>query len=464
MPKNTDTSTPGCPNCARLERKVSDLEARIAKLEKANEDLRRGQKRQAAPFSKGDPKREPKKPGRKPGEAYGAKAHRAPPAEVDETYDALLPCACPYCNGEVEEEEVKEQFQVEVPRKPIRRKFNVHVGRCRRCRRRVQGRHPLQTSDALGAAASQLGPDAQSLATHMNKDLGLSHGKVARFFETAFGIELSRGGSAQIILRAARRCKQAFGEILVVVRRSAWVVPDETGWRVAGLLQWLHVFVTEQATLYLIRPGRGFEVAEEALGAEYAGRLTHDGWSPYDRFGFATHQQCMGHILSRCGKMLEAAVGGAVRFPRAVKGLVQDTMSLRDRRDAGEVSPHGLAVATGRLESRMDRLLEWHKTDPANERLAKHLFKHRDQLLTFLREPGMDATNWRAEQAIRPAVVNRKVWGGNRTPAGAPAQERLVSVLRTCVQQGKDAIAFLSDTLRAPPGREPALLPMPPPC
>jgi len=71
--------------------------------------------------------------------------------------------------------------------------------------------------------------------------------------------------------------------------------------------------------------------------------------------------------------------------------------------------------------------------------------------------------NWRAEQAIRPAVVNRKVWGGNRTPAGAAAQERLVSVLRTCVQKGKDAIGFLSDTLRARTGLEPALLSTPPP-
>ena len=54
----------------------------------------------------------------------------------------------------------------------------------------------------------------------------------------------------------------------------------------------------------------------------------------------------------------------------------------------------------------------------ANERLAKHLAKHRHQLFTFLYHPGLDATNYRAEQATRPAVVNRKVWGGSRTPAG----------------------------------------------
>jgi transposase len=49
----------------------------------------------------------------------------------------------------------------------------------------------------------------------------------------------------------------------------------------------------------------------------------------------------------------------------------------------------------------------------------------------------VQATNWRAEQAIRPAVVTRKVWGGNRTWAGAGAWKVLASVLRTASQQGR---------------------------
>ena len=89
------------------------------------------------------------------------------------------------------------------------------------------------------------------------------------------------------------------------------------------------------------------------------------------------------------------------------------------------------------------------RTDQANERLAKHLYKHRDQMFTFLRRSGIDATNWRAEQAIRPAVVNRKVWGGNRTLAGAEALSILMTVLRTCAQQHRDALDFVSRALRA---------------
>jgi hypothetical protein len=79
------------------------------------------------------------------------------------------------------------------------------------------------------------------------------------------------------MLRAALRCLPAYGEIQIAVNNSDWTVPDETGWKVGGLLQWLHIFVTAHATLYLIRPSRGFDVLCEALGADYSGDMTHDG-------------------------------------------------------------------------------------------------------------------------------------------------------------------------------------------
>jgi transposase len=88
----------------------------------------------------------------------------------------------------------------------------------------------------------------------------------------------------------------------------------------------------------------------------------------------------------------------------------------------------------------------------------EHLWAHRDQLLTFLRQPGLDATNWRAELAIRFGVILRKVWGGSRTWAGARAQSVLMTVWRTCWQQGRCALDFHSQLLRGTP----AALALPP--
>jgi transposase len=442
--------TSSCPRCAELER-------RIAQLERLLEQATRTAKRQAAPFSKGEPKKDPKPPGRKSGPDYGKPAFRAapPPGKIDEVHDAALPARCPSCGSSVHETHVACQYQVEIPRKPVYRKFNIHVGQCTCCGQRVQGRHALQTSDALGAAASQLGPDLQSTLVQLNKDAGLSHGKIQRLMKTLFGIELSRGGSVQAMLRAARRCEPTYHAMVKAMPKQKAITPDETGWRIGGRLAWLHVFVASWTTCYVIDRKRGVEVAESVLGSDYAGGLIHDGWAPYDRFWRAIHQTCLAHLLRRCREMIEAATGGAVRFPRQVQELLADALDLRDRRVAGQVSDHGVAIARGRLEMRLDDLLAWTRASPANERLAKHLAKHRNQLFTFLRHPGLDATNWRAEQAIRPAVVNRKVWGGSRTNAGATAQSILMSVLRTCAQQQRDALAFVSQILR---GQHPRLM------
>src|SRR5262245_1825780 len=91
----------------------------------------------------------------------------------------------------------------------------------------------------------------------------------------------------------------------------------------------------------------------------------------------------------------------------------------------------------------------WRTNWSSYERLAQHLWNHRDELFTFLRQPGRDATNWRAELAIRFGVILRKVWGGSRTWEGARAQSVLMSVWRTCWQQGRSALEFVSQTLRA---------------
>lgn len=442
-----------CANCQSLQRRVHDLKAENERLRRQLDEATRAGKRQAAPFAKGQPKLNPRKPGRKPGKDYGTKAHRQPPSpeQIDEIHEAPLPHVCPDCGGYLDETHIAHQFQVEIPRKPIHRQFNIHVGQCRQCHRRVQGRHPLQTSDALGAAAAQLGSDAQAAVVELNKQGGMSHGKVTRCLESLFGIRLSRGGSVHTVLRAAGRCEPVYESIRQTVAQSDWVAPDETGWRVGGYPAWLHTIVSPQATAYVIDPTRSGAVAEDILGLDYDGTMIHDGWSPYDQFEDALHQQCLNHLLRRADNMAATAIRGAVCFPRRVAELLRKGLVLRGRHAEGEISRHGLAVARGRLENQMFDLIFPPKTNAANETFAQHLWNHRDELFTFLRQPGLDATNWRAELAIRFGVILRKVWGGNRTWVGARAQAVLMSVWRTCWQQGRSALDFLSQLMRGWP-------------
>jgi transposase len=384
------------------------------------ETAQRAARRQAAPFSRGKPKSQPKRPGRKSGAAHGPHHQRPIPDHVDEEILVSVPEQCPACGGPLTVERVESQYQEEIVRRTWVRRFHVPVCRCAQCDQRVQGRHPLQTSDALGAAAVQVGPEAVTLGVLMNKSLGLPH------------------------------------KLRDAARRSTLAHIDETGWKVEAQLRWLWAVVTEQVTFCEILPGRGFAQAAAILGAEYAGWLIHDGWRVYYKFLKAAHQSCVAHLIRRCRDLAEVATPAAARFPIAVKQLFEEGLALRDRYLEQKISLHGLWTATGRLEAKLDRLLARTYREPANRRLAKHLRHERPYLFTFLYCPGLvDATNNLAERVMRMLVVIRKNWGGNRTENGARAQAILTSVLCTARQQDKDVFELLVDLLRS---RQPKLL------
>jgi transposase len=240
--------------------------------------------------------------------------------------------------------------------------------------------YPLQTSDALGAAASQLGPRALALAADLHTGLGLPIGKVSALFETAFWLVVTSGGLCLALHRVARRAEPTYRALVLLVRHARVAAADETGWKVGGWLQWLWVFVTVRVTVYAIQPGRGYEEAVWILGAHFAGILNRDGWAPCRQFTEAEHQSCLMHVLRRCHEIFETAERGAARLPHAIQRVLKQALALRDRRDAGSISPHGLAVARGRLEARMDRLLTWQPTVEANRKLVQHLRHERSAL------------------------------------------------------------------------------------
>lgn len=362
------------------------------------------------------------------------------------------------------------------------RHFRISRGRCRRCGRRAQGRHPDQTSDAVGAAGSQIGPRAVAIAAQLNKELGVWMSKVSRIL-ALLGLKVTPGGLYHALGRLAGAAEPTCRALALAVRHSAAVAADETGWRVAGHRQWLWVFVGDDVTVYLIAAGRGYDQAASVLGPDFSGVLERDGWAPYRRFWDARHQTCVAHLLCRAKELIADSVAGQAKIPHAVRRLLLDALAVRDLltrptdvidctaveitadqpllgtgpadRDArDEITAAGqdrqaqLDKQIARLQDNIDALLTRNPTHEPNRKLLKHLTNEREHLLTFLTVPAIAATNWRAEQAIRPAVVNRKNWGGNRTRHGADMQQTLASVIRTSRQQHVCPIALLHDLQR----------------
>jgi len=185
-----------------LERLKEDNQRLREENQRLREDLEAAQragKRQAAPFSRGKPKPNPQRPGRKSGAAHGPHHHRPIPDHVDEEIQVAAPEKCPDCGGPLTVERVETQYQEEIVRRTYVRRFHIPICRCKQCSKRVQGRHWLQTSDALGAAAVQVGPEAVALGVLMNKSMGLPHADAAAILKHGFQMTMSPGGICRAI-------------------------------------------------------------------------------------------------------------------------------------------------------------------------------------------------------------------------------------------------------------------------
>ena len=190
-----------------------------------------------------------------------------------------------------------------------------------------------------------------------------------------------------------------------------------------------------------------------------------DGWVVYRGFDGAVHQTCVGHLLRRCKHLQEdyLSIYPDSLWAFHVQQVLQAGLALRDRCNAGHVGEHGLATARGRLVARLARLIDAAPPLDDAERFALHLATEFDAVFLFLLDPSIDATNWRAEQAIRPAVVIRKVCGGNRSRKGADTRQVLASVVRTARQRELDLSAELATLMHAPIRVAPDAFGLPPP-
>ncbi len=428
-----------------LSERLVERDARIAELEALLGESRRSSKRQAAPFSKGEPKAEPKTPGRKPGSGHGRHGHRfAPVGPIDREVEVRLAGCCPDCGGELQLCRTADQFQVDLHvMTPVTTRFNIEIGKCVSCNRRVQAHHPDQTSSALGAASSHVGPCAKAFAIWLHYSLGLSFAK-SKAVLSRLGVDVTSGAISQAAGSIGDSLEESFEEIVSKLNSSRAITADETGWKVGGRGAWLWDAATKDATAYWVADGRGFSEATQVINPDYSGTLVRDGWAVYKNFENATHQTCIAHLLRRCNELEKDLPSWAVGAPRQAKAILKQALAARRLPKAGRLA------AIEDLSERIELLHEDAWAHPECRKLVNHLYNERHALFTFLQKPSVDATNYKAEQAIRPAVVNRKVWGGNRTWKGAKTQGRIMSVVRTATQRGIDPVDYLVRLARSP--------------
>jgi transposase len=417
----------------KLTAKTQKLEEKVAELAKALAAAKRAGKRQAAPFGTGKKKKKPKKRGRKAGHPG---SRRKKPKNIDKTLEAPPLKDCPECNTLLVDIKVLENYQTDFPlivAEVIR--FLFASGWCPCCAKRVFSRHEDQISTATGAAAHHLGPRILAFAADLKARLGVPYGKIVEILREQFKIEVTAGALAQANQRLADLAKPTMEKLKESLSKEAVAYADESGWRVDAESWWLWVVCSERITIYEIVPHRKAVVVRDILGEDFQGWLMRDGWSSYDAQLQCLMLRCLFHLRHNAEDKEDAQIGAAAEDVSLFILWIEGVFDLRHRAD--ELTAEQYAKEAGELVDWLDEFSQADHASAVNAKFAARLREIRHQIVPYVLDPTLPATNNCGERQVRPLVANRKISAGNKTERGAKTLASLGSLATSCRQQGK---------------------------
>jgi len=427
----------------QLRQRVDDLTTENSHLHQQLEEAQTQAARQAAPFRRPERKKIPadkrKKPGRPPGHPG---TNRPIPSHVDQTIEVPLP-ACPNCGSPVVNCQECIQYVEDIP--PVRphvTKLTTYTGICPKCGD-VRSIHPLQTGFGQAASQVHLGPRALAVAATLSKQHGLTMRKTCRVLEDTRGLKLSPGGLSQALDRIADRVESDYQALFADLRAGPAAYVDETSWWVGGPGQWLWVFTNPTTTLYQVRDSRSRAVVTDVLNPDYAGVLVSDCLNIYDGVPFPRKHKCIAHHQKAIREQLDSPGLGDRTYLQAWKSLFTQVCAVWH---VWEFLPAETRLAVVRnSKSRIEELLSREVIQVEDVRIRNRLEKQRAYLLGCLECPeSVEPTNNRAERALRPAVIARKVSCGNKTDRGKRTWQQLASLLTTWAQRGLQVVNTLA--------------------
>jgi hypothetical protein len=311
----------------------------------------------------------------------------------------------------------------------------------------------------LELPGAHIGPRARLLTAYGRAHLGISLGKTQDLLHDFFGLTVSRAGLLGHLRWAGQLFEPVIEELLERLRNSPVVQGDETGWRINGQTAWAWCFRDPQLALFLIDRHRSHDVIIRVLGESFAGTLVSDFYAAYNGLDCAK-QRCLVHLLRELAKLREELPWQSVQaFIQPLIQLFQDAIQLGKDRD--RLSVRAFAQAHQDILDRFDDLLlNSRSRHPECLRIWRRLFKHCDELFTFLDDPRVPADNNGCERDIRSLAAARSDGGTHRAPWSATAFARIKSVIVTGLKNGVRFINYGLKVVRAQLQGQPLPLPL----
>jgi hypothetical protein len=380
---------------------------------------------------------------KRPGREVGHPGSRRPtPEHIDRREDHRLQ-RCPDCQGPLTRtNQVRTRITEDIPDHitPVVTEHTIRRDWCARCQKAVE---PVVTAALPGAT---LGNRTLVLSAWLHYALGNTLAQILAVFNHHLNLKLTGGGLVQMWYRLQAILFAWYEQIQAEALASGVLHADETGWRVNGKTHWLWCFATPDSTYFMIDRCRGSPALANFFKDEFHGTLVTDFWGAYNGVVCARKQKCLVHLLRDLETVEKYHRPGPhwAAFAKKLRRLVGDAIRLKKR---DEVPAGESASRRARLTARLDAMIATPWEDKDAKRLIKRLRRHRDDLFTFLDEPGVPFDNNHAERSIRPAVMIRKNSFGNRSERGADAQAVLMSVYRTLQQRGHAPLKTVVDSL-----------------
>ncbi|MGH9341460.1 MAG: IS66 family transposase, partial [Acidobacteriota bacterium] len=236
------------------------------------------------------------KPKQRPGKQPGAQGkHLAQVADPDEVI-RYFPGVCSSCGADMDRAKVvgverRQVFDLPEPRLVV----TEHVCERRRCSCGVTA---TATFPAPATSPASWGPRVRAAATYLLVRQHLPVARTAELLDDMLGAPVSTGWLAGLPSEAAGGLERFLLDARIKLADAPVLHVDETGARIGGSRQWLHVASTAQLTLLDCHAKRGVQATDDmGVLPGFKGVAVHDRWRPYWHYDRCTHAICGAHLL-----------------------------------------------------------------------------------------------------------------------------------------------------------------------
>jgi transposase len=386
--------------------------------------------------------------GKKPGGQTGHKGETLRQVADPDVVVDHYPAACAGCGAGLAPDasvgmSARQVFDLPEPRPLVVTEHRAHTCRCASCGAQTRAAFP----DGVTAPV-QYGPRIGAFVLYLLHYQLLPEKRLVEAMADLFGVPLVTATIARISRDFALRV-HGFAE---VVRDHIAAAPvkhmDETGFRIGGKTQWLHVACTTLLTFYRVCAKRG------SLLANVAGIVVHDHWKPYYTLSGVLHALCNAHHLRELKALVEIEKEDwARKMQRLLRRACHAANLARARGEP--LAPALIAVIERRYDAIVTEGLAFHDAQPPLSRpvergqkrcgrqprrtghnLLLRLATRKDDTLRFLHDPTVPFTNNQAERDGRMMKLRQKISGGFRSAEGAADFALIRSYLSTAKKQG----------------------------